>query len=227
MSFIDKDILEIQNRKWNDVKNNYSEFKSELLKLDTHNNMISSINEFRNDKMDSNENLLMSLDKDLNTMRRQVEISQNSSLKKEDWINFLRIFLLYIAIMYLLIFTLRNHPYFKWLSSIVTLILVFILGKQLWSFYNRDPMRWSVRKWNAKIYNMAQEEDECLADEDEGLNAADLADKNALLNEIIKYRNRETQAEDSTKLLDEREKDLIMRKKQIEETIRSLQSSSM
>ena len=90
MSFIDKDILEIQNRKWNDVKQNYGEFESELMKLDTHNNMVSTINDFRNEKMDINEQKIMKIDKDLNTLRRQVEISQNSSLKKEDWIYFLR-----------------------------------------------------------------------------------------------------------------------------------------
>ena len=227
MSFIDKDILEIQNRKWDDVKKNYAEFKNELMKLDTHNNMITSINSFRNEKMDANESKLMSIDKDLNTLRRQVEISQNSSLKKEDWIYFLRGTFLYIAIMFLLTFALRGHPYFKWLASGISLIALFVFGSRLWSFYNRDPMRWTIRKWTTKKQTVAaEEEDECLADEDQGMNSADIADKNALLAEITRLRNRETQTEDSTKLLDDREKELLARKKQIEEIVKNLRATA-
>ena len=226
MSFIDKDILEIQNRKWDDVKKNYSEFKTELIKLDTHNNMISSINSFRNEKMDANEMTLMSIDKDLNTLRRQVEISQNSSLKKEDWIYFLRGTFLYFSIMFLLVFALRGHPYFQWLAAGVTLIALFLLGGRLWSFYNRDPMRWTVRKWSTKKYDTVSDEDECLMDEDAGMNAADLADKNALLLEITRLRNRETQAQDGTKRLEDREKELMARKKQIEEVVKNLKATS-
>ena len=227
MSFIDKDILEIQNRKWDDVKKNYNEFKTELLKLDTHSNMVSSISDFRNDKLDKNEQNLMKIDKDLNTLRRQVEISQNSSLQKEDWIYVLRGFFVYLAVMYILIFALRNHPYFPWISAIVSLFALFFVGSRLWSFYNRDPMRWTVRKWaHTKKYDMAPEEDECLADEDEGMNIADLADKNALLAEISKLRNSETQAQDGQKRLMDRETELLARKKQVEEIIKNLKETS-
>ena len=134
---IERDIQTMQNRNLDDLKPIYNTFKNEIFKLDTH-----------------NENNLMSLDNDLNTTRRQVELSENSSMKKTDWINILRYFFLYLCVLFLVIFGLRQNVYFKWIVGAITIIAVSVIGAELYSFTKRDPNRWSVLQFNPKIRNI-------------------------------------------------------------------------
>jgi len=221
---IDNDIGLIQNRNVEDLKTHYQTFKKELLKLDTHNNIINSVNRFRDGQLSTNEERLMSLDKDLNSTRRQVEISENSSIKKSDWINVLRYLFLYLAILFIVIYTLKANPYFMWIISGLTIITAFIVGKELYSFTQRDPNRWSVLKFKAKIRELDQnEDDKCLVEEDE--NIADESERNRLLAEILRLKNAENQIDNSDKNLSNRIKEIEKRRKEIQSNIDSIQQN--
>lgn len=224
---IDKDIQLIQSRNLEDLKTHYNTFKKELLKLDTQNNIISSVHRFRDGQLNTNEQRLMDLEKDINSKRRQVEISQNSSVKKLDWINILRFFFLYLCVLFLVIFGLRGNPYFNWIVSILTIIVLFMIGSQLYSFTQRDPNRWSVIKFKTTIRDLAtqDEEEQCLSDPDEGLNEADLAEKNRLLAEIVRLKNTENQMDTSDKNLSIKIKDLEAQRKEIQENIEHIQKN--
>ena len=225
---INTDIGLIQSRKVEDLKTHYGTFKKELLKLDTHNNIISSVNRFRDGQLSTNEERLMSLDKDLLSTRRQVEISENSSMKKTDWIYVLRFLFLYFAVLMLVIYTLRSNPYFSWIIGCLTLITAFTIGTQLYSFAQRDPNRWSVIKFQTKIRNLAdntEDDDQCLADDDENLNQADLAERNRLLAEILRLRNAETQIDNSDQNLSNRIREIETRRKDIQSNIDTLQQN--
>jgi hypothetical protein len=221
---IDNDIRLIQNRNVEDLRTHYQSFKKELLKLDTHNNIISSVNRFRDGQLSTNEERLMSLDKDLNSTRRQVEISENSSIKKSDWINVLRYLFLYLAILCLVIFTLKANPYFMWIISGLTIITFLIIGTQLYSFTQRDPNRWSVLKFKTKIRDLAEnEEDQCLVEDDDNL--ADETERNRLLAEILRLKNAENQIDNSDKNLSNKIKEIETRRKEIQSNIDSLQQT--
>jgi len=221
---IDNDIRLIQNRNVEDLRTHYQSFKKELLKLDTHNNIISSVNRFRDGQLSTNEERLMSLDKDLNSTRRQVEISENSSIKKSDWINVLRYLFLYLAILCLVIFTLKTNPYFMWIVGTITIITAFTIGSELYSFTQRDPNRWSVLKFKTKIRQLDEtEEDQCLVEDDE--NVADETERNRLLAEILRLKNAENQIDNSEKNLSNRIKEIETRRKEIQSTIDTLQQN--
>lgn len=221
---IDNDIRLIQNRNIEDLRTHYQSFKKELLKLDTHNNIISSVNRFRDGQLSTNEERLMSLDKDLNSTRRQVEISENSSIKKSDWINVLRYLFLYLALLCVVFFTLKTNPYFMWIISGLTIITVVIIGRELYSFTQRDPNRWSVLKFTTKIRDLAEnEEDQCLVEDDENL--ADETERNRLLAEILRLKNAENQIDNSDKNLSNKIKEIETRRKEIQSNIDNLQQT--
>jgi hypothetical protein len=223
---IDKDIQLIQSRNVEDLKTHYNTFKKELLKLDTHNNIISSVNRFREGQLNTNEERLMSLDKDLNSTRRQAEISENSGLKKSDWINVLRYLFLYLCLLFLTLFVLRGTAYLSIIVLALTVITIYIIGSQLYSFTTRDPNRWSVIQFKTKIRTTDQnneQEPQCV--EDDGLNEADEADKNILLAEIMRLKNAETQIDHSDKNLSDKIKEIETRRKEIQNSIDSLQQT--
>ena len=221
---IDNDIRLIQNRNVEDLRTHYQSFKKELLKLDTHNNIISSVNRFRDGQLSTNEERLMSLDKDLNSTRRQVEISENSSIKKSDWINVLRYIFLYLAILCVVIFTLKANPYFMWIVSGLTIITFVIIGRELYSFTQRDPNRWSVLKFKTTIRDLAEnDEDQCLVEDDE--NVADETERNRLLAEILRLKNAENQIDNSDKNLSNKIKEIETRRKEIQSNIDSIQQT--
>jgi len=178
---IDKDINDIRNRKWEDLQKHYTDFKEQIVKLDTQNNIVSSVNRFRKTRLDDNENQLMGMEKDLNTIRRQIEINQNSSKKKTDFIYLLRATLLYLCIIFLLMFTLRGHPFFPYVAGGISFLMAIYVLKTLWSFWRRDPNRWQIYQWDQGKVETEEEEDACLMDEALGLNTADEAEKNILL----------------------------------------------
>ena len=83
---VETDILNVNDRKLDQLKTDYNNFKTQMVNLDNQNNLVSSVNRFNDKKIGVTENQLSSLEKDLGTVRRQAEISQNASLKKEDFI---------------------------------------------------------------------------------------------------------------------------------------------
>ena len=224
---IDKDIQLIQSRNVEDLKTHYNTFKKELLKLDTHNNIISSVHRFREGQLNTNEERLMSLDKDLNSTRRQTEISENSGLKKSDWINVLRYFFLYLCLLFLTLFVLRGTAYLSIIVLSLTIITMYIIGSQLYSFTTRDPNRWSVIQFKTKIRKIDDnngQEPQCIEDDD-GLNEADETEKNNLLAEIMRLKNAETQIDNSDKNLADKIKDIETRRKEIQNSIDNIQQT--
>lgn len=224
---IDKDIQLIQSRNVEDLKTHYNTFKKELLKLDTHNNIISSVHRFREGQLNTNEERLMSLDKDINSTRRQTEISENSGLKKSDWINLLRYLFLYLSLLFLAIFGLKGTAYLNIIVIALTVITIYIIGSQLYSFTIRDPNRWSVIQFKTKIRTIDQnngQEPQCVEDDD-GLNEADEAEKNNLLAEIMRLKNAETQIDHSDKNLSDKIKEIETRRKEIQNSIDNIQQT--
>ena len=60
-------------------KRKANDFQNELLRLDTHNNLVGSVNRLREERIKKNRENIDSLDADLMTTRRQVEIIQNQT----------------------------------------------------------------------------------------------------------------------------------------------------
>ena len=123
------DILALTNRDLKTVSTDYSKFKEEIIKLDTHSNMINAADKFREKKLNYNENEITQLTKDTNTMRRQVEISQDSSKRKTDWIGILRLIFLYLSLVFLLLIFLRCGKILMILVFSLTISLYFLKSK--------------------------------------------------------------------------------------------------
>jgi hypothetical protein len=225
---VETDIINVNERKLDDLKRNYNNFKKQMINLDNQNNLVSSVNKFNDKKMGITQKQLSSLEKDLGTVRRQAEISQNSSLKKEDYIDMLRALFGILAIITLITMFFKGNAYYQYFVGIVAVVGVSYILKLLFGFYNRDPNRWNVTQWKTDIYGMIdpQEEiDECLGDLDEGLNDADTALKNKILTDIIKVRNANEQIDNAEKTSADRIKVLSDRKNQIAELIKTNKES--
>jgi hypothetical protein len=223
---VETDILNVNDRRLEDLKNNYNIFKKQMVNLDNQNNLVSSVNKFNDKKMMSTTQQLSALEKDLGTVRRQAEISQNSNLKKEDWIDFLRALFGILAVCTLITMFLKDNQFYAYFVGIFGSLGLFYLLKLLYGFYNRDPNRWNVSRWNTKTYSMideikAEEIDECLGDLDADENEADTANRNNILTNIIKIRNSNEQIDNAQKASQDRIKVLNDRKKQIAELIKT------
>ena len=142
------DIIALTDRNLDSVSIDYSKFKDQIIKLDTHSNMINAADRFREKKLNYNENEITKLTKDSNTLRRQVEISQDSSKRKTDWIGILRLLFLYLSLEFLLLIFLRCGKILMVSTVILTLLFLIIIGTKLWNFTRRDKNRWDVIRWN-------------------------------------------------------------------------------
>lgn len=89
------------------------------------------------------------LDKDINTMRRQVEIIQDSSLRKENTVFLLKLLLTYLSLIFIPLI-LASKQFFTWMTFTyifiaVTILFAIIIYYNLRSVMSRDPMRFSLR----------------------------------------------------------------------------------
>lgn len=221
---VETDIINVNERKLDDLKNNYNNFKKQMINLDNQNNLVSSANKFNDKKIISSHNQLSSLEKDLGTVRRQAEISQNASLKKEDYIDILRTLFGILALITLITLFFKTNAYYIYFVGIIAVVGVSYILKLLFGFFYRDPNRWTVTQWKTDIYGMVDpqdESDECLGDLDENENEADTAARNKILTDIIKIRNSNEQIDNAEKTSLDRIKKLNDRKKQIAELIKS------
>jgi hypothetical protein len=221
---VETDILNVNDRKLEDLKKDYNNFKKQMINLDNQHNLVKSVNKFNDKKIISTTNQLSTLQKDLGTVRRQAEISQNASLKKEDLIDILRTLFGVLAIITLIIMFLRGTTYYLYIIGIVGVLGFSYILKTLFGFYYRDPNRWNVTQWTTNIYGTTEqpeEVDECLGELDDGENDADIAIRNNILTNIIKIRNTNEQIENAKKTSENRIKLLSDRKKQIAELIKS------
>ena len=222
---VETDILNVNDRKLEDLKKDYNNFKKQMINLDNQHNLVKSVNKFNDKKIITTTNQLSTLEKDLGTVRRQAEISQNASLKREDFIDILRTIFGVLAIITLIIMFFRGTTYYLYFAGIVGVLGFSYILKTLLGFYYRDPNRWNVTQWKTDIYGMTDQPqdqaDECLGNLDEDENDADTALRNNILTNIIKIRNTNEQIDNAKKTSEDRIKLLSDRKKQIAELIKS------
>lgn len=226
---VETDIINVNERKLDELKKDYNNFKQQMINLDNQNNLVSSVNRFNDKKIVVTENQLYSLEKDLGTVRRQAEISQNASLKKEDYIDMLRALFGILAVTTLITMFFKGNNYYKYFVGIVGLVGFLYIIKLLFGFYYRDPNRWNVTQWKTNIYGMVEgqeQDDECLGNLDETENEADTAARNKILTDIIKVRNANEQIANAEKTSADRIKVLTDRKNQIAELIKLNKESS-
>lgn len=220
---VEDDIINVNDRKLDELKKDYNNFKKQMINLDNQNNLVSSVNRFNDKKIVVTENQLSSLEKDLGTVRRQAEISQNASLKKEDYIDMLRALFGILAVTTLITMFFKGNDYYKYFVGIVCLVGFFYILKLLFGFYYRDPNRWNVTQWKTNVYGMVQgeeQDDECLGNLDESENEADAANRNRMLTDIIRVRNANEQIDNAEKTSNDRIKVLTDRKNQIAELLK-------
>ena len=148
---IDKDISNINNSNIPDVKRHYRVFKDELIKLDTHNNIINSVNNFKSENERKNKAQILSISNDINTVRRQIEISENDSLMKYDFINILQVVFLYLGLLFLIIFGLTGSMYMTPLIVILSVFFTWITLRKIFNIMNRNTNRWTLYQFNPKV----------------------------------------------------------------------------
>jgi peptidoglycan hydrolase CwlO-like protein len=220
------DIEALLDRDLDSVSNDFSNFKEEIIKLDTHSNMINAADKFREKKLNYNENEITQLTKDMNTLRRQVEISQDSSKRKTDWIGILRLIFLYLSLVFLLIIFLRCGKILMISIFSLTVLFLIIIGQKLWNFTRRDKNRWDVIRWNVDKKklpgggNSDSGVDSCLMSAEE--NAIDTYEetKKKMLNNVISLETQIIQMGDSGKELKFKYEELAKQKANLERLIR-------
>lgn len=222
------DIEALLDRDLDSVSTDYAKFKDQIIKLDTHSNMINAADRFREKKINYNENEITKLTKDTNTLRRQVEISQDSSKRKTDWIGILRLIFLYLSIEFLLIIFLRCGKILMVSTVVLTLLFLIIIGTKLWNFTRRDKNRWDVIKWNVDKKklpggsdNSGSGTDSCLMSEQDE-NAVDTYEetKKKMLNNVIALETQILQMGDAGKELKFKYEELAKQKVNLERLIR-------
>lgn len=219
------DIEALLDRDLDSVARDYSVFKDQLIKLDTHSNMITAANRFREKKLNYNENEITKLTKDANTMRRQVEITQDSSKRKTDWIGTLRLIFLYLSIEFLLLIFLRCGKILMISTVVLTLLFLIIIGSKLWNFTRRDKNRWDVIKWNVDKKKLPGGDDSggvnpCLtSEEDEKAIDTYEETKKKMLNNVITLETQIIQMGDSGKELKFKYDELSKQKAELERLI--------
>ena len=220
------DIEALLDRDLDSVSKDYSKFKEQIIKLDTHSNMINAADKFREKKLNHNENEITQLTKDENTMRRQVEISQDSSKRKTDWIGILRLIFLYLSLIFLLLIFLRCGKILMISIFSLTLLFLIIIIMKLWNFTRRDKNRWDVIKWNVDKKKLPGGEsdggvDSCLMTEaDETAIDTYEETKKKMLNNVITLETQIVQMGDAGKELKFKYEELAKQKANLERLIR-------
>jgi hypothetical protein len=221
------DIEALLDRDLDSVSNDYSKFKEQIIKLDTHSNMINAADKFREKKLNYNENEITKLTKDANTLRRQVEISQDASKRKLDWIGILRLIFLYLSIEFLLLIFLRCGKILMISTFTLTLLFLIVIILKLWNFTRRDKNRWDVIKWNVDKKKLPGGDksgtgaDSCLMSEEDE-NAVDTYEetKKKMLNNVISLETQIIQMGDAGKELKFKYEELAKQKANLERLIR-------
>lgn len=206
MADITTNIFNLNNRNTPILQKSYNDFQNELLRLDTHNSLVGSVNQLREDRITKNRNNIDNLDADLMTTRRQVEIIQNRNLIKEDIIYILRSLFVFIAITVIAYVYLEGTAYRQPALFIIAILAVYYFGGKALSFLSRSSNRWSMTNWQGVKYaNLAAPpvEDVCAAE-----NAAYEAEmakiKGKILDKLIAMKSRFNKLDKNKKLLTER-----------------------
>jgi hypothetical protein len=154
---------------------------NDLSKINTRDKII----EIQGSKMDNNRKKIKTITKDLLTVRRQVEIEQDSALRKSNYIFLLKMFLTYLIILFIFIILnkqgLLPSILFTGLSSLLTFILIVIVVYNLRSVYHRESMKFDTRWFHQPIIP-----DQKFEDEDEQECPIEKKTLNDVLNQYIK-----------------------------------------
>jgi hypothetical protein len=207
MADVTTDIFNINSRNTDNLKQSYDEFQKELIKLDTHNNMVGSINRLREDRIEKNQNTIGGLDADLMTTRRQVEIIQNRNLIKEDVIDILRMTFVLLSALCIVIVYVPGDAYKKWGKILLGLYAVYYYGNFLLSYFRRSNNRWTLINWQGKKYSKPVDvpvDDDICAAENAEYEAEMAKIKGRLLDKMIAMKTRFNSLETNQKTLMDR-----------------------
>jgi len=140
---------------------------NDLVKL----NARDKIMEIQGQKLDNNRNKIKTITKDLLTVRRQVEIQQDSALKKSNYIFLLKTILTYLIVIFILLILSKQgilpSILFTVLSYLFTILVILVVGYNLKSVYYRDNMKFDVRDFdvpnmpNQSYTNQDDDDEEC------------------------------------------------------------------
>jgi len=168
MADITTNIFNLNNRNTPTLQRSYNDFQNELLRLDTHNSMIGSINQLRDDRITKNKSNINNLDADLMTTRRQVEIIQNRNLIKEDIISILKALFVLVGLAVISYVYLEGSQYREPVLYFLAIISVYYFGSKGLSFLSRSSNRWSMTNWRGIKFNNSAakpaDEDICAAE---------------------------------------------------------------
>lgn len=206
MADITTNIFNLNNRNTPILQKSYNDFQNELLRLDTHNSLVGSVNQLREDRINKNRNNINNLDADLMTTRRQVEIIQNRNLIKEDIIYILRALFVFIGVTVISYVYLEGTPYRQPALFAIAILAIYYFGGKGLSFLSRSANRWSMTNWQGVKYaNLvkAPEEDVCAA-ENAAYDAQMAKIKGKILDKLIAMKSRFNKLERNKKLLTER-----------------------
>jgi hypothetical protein len=188
-----RNINNLNDRNTPILQKSYNEFQNELIRLDTHNSLVGSVNQLREDRIAKNRVNIDSIDADLMTTRRQVEIIQNRNLIKEDIIYILRALFVFIAITIISYVYLAGTEYRQPAMIVIGVAAIYYFGGKALSFLSRSANRWTLQNWSGKKYKVETpieaEVDVCAA-ENAKYDAEMAKIKGKMLDKLIAMRER-------------------------------------
>lgn len=211
MADITTNIFNLNNRNTPVLQKSYNDFQNELLRLDTHNSLVGSVNQLREDRIDKNRVNINNIDADLMTTRRQVEIIQNRNLIKEDIIYILRALFVFIGVTVISYVYLEGTVYRQPVLFALGAIAIYYFGGKALSFLSRSANRWSMTNWDGIKYATpvkAPEEDVCAA-ENAAYEAQMAKIKGKILDKMIAMKTRFNKLDRNKKLLHEKREKLV------------------
>lgn len=198
----------LNNRNTHVLHKTYNEFQTELLRLDTHNALVGSVNKLREDRIKKNTVNINSLDADLMTTRRQVEIVQNRNLIKEDIIYILRAIFLLTSLTIIVLVYLEGTQYKKPMLYLLGIYALYYLGMKATSFMGRSANRWTLQNWQGVQRKPQQEEpkkeEDICAAENAKYDAEMAKIKGKILDKMISMKQRFKKLDSRKKLIRER-----------------------
>lgn len=123
---------------------------NDSVQIEVRNRVLSN----QGEEISKNERLIENADADLATVRRQVEIIEDSSLRKANHLFLLKTVLTMIGILFILVLLLRekviSEVYGTYGLYAIGLIFLYIIYKNLSSAYSRNNNRFSLRNFLTK-----------------------------------------------------------------------------
>jgi hypothetical protein len=188
-----RNINNLNDRNTPILQKSYNEFQNELIRLDTHNSLVGSVNQLREDRIAKNRVNIDSIDADLMTTRRQVEIIQNRNLIKEDIIYILRALFVFTAITIISYVYLAGTEYRQPAMIVIGVAAIYYFGGKALSFLSRSANRWTLQNWSGTKYKVETpieaEVDVCAA-ENAKYDAEMAKIKGKMLDKLIAMRER-------------------------------------